>query len=327
MKRSVASPSPSQGEGWGEGRHGTTLGAALASARRRLRRAGIDDADLEAELLLRHALSTAASPSLLAERGQGGEVAPVSRAYLLSRLGQRLEPAAAARFEAYLQRRLAHEPSAYITGHREFYGLDFFVSPATLIPRPETETLVEAAIELVSARDVGAQHAAPLLIADVGTGCGAVAVALACALPGATVLATDASSAALAVAATNAQRHGVADRIVFAQADLLAPLAGPFDLIVANLPYVQLSDWRRLPPEVRDHEPRLALDGGRDGLDQLRRLLRQAPSRLRAGGSVCLEFGAGQEAPLRALAAAAFPNASLAVKPDLAARPRVLVLR
>src|SRR3972149_1312179 len=172
---------------------------------------------------------------------------------------QPLDEAAAARFEAYLQRRLAHEPSAYITGHREFYGLDFLVTPDTLIPRPETETLVDAAIELVTRRAVGAQHAPPLLIADVGAGCGAIAVALARALPDATVYAPPPVAAAR-------------------RAPLPPPRAPPADLIVANLPYVKTDDWRALAPEVRDHEPRLALDGGADGLDLIRRLLEQAPA-------------------------------------------------
>ena len=301
-----------------------TLVHALDQARHRLRAAGIEDADLEAELLLRHALSTAASPSLLAERGQGGEVAQISRAHLFAHLDQPLDEAAAARFEAYLQRRLAHEPSAYITGHREFYGLDFLVTPDTLIPRPETETLVDAAIELVTRRAVGAQHAPPLLIADVGAGCGAIAVALA--LPDATVYALDASPAALAVVAANARRHGVADRVACRQGDLLTPLDAAVDLIVANLPYVKTDDWRDLAPEVRDHEPRLALDGGADGLDLIRRLLAQAPAYLRPGGGLCLEFGDGQEEALLTLGQAAFPQATLSVERDLAGRPRVLVL-
>src|SRR3972149_5859287 len=203
-----------------------TLVHALDQARHRLRAAGVEDADLEAELLLRHALSTAAAPSLLAERGQGGEVAQISRAHLFAHLDQPLDEAAVARFEAYLQRRLAHEPSAYITGHPEFYGLAFLVTPDPLLPRPETETLVDAAIELVTRRAVGAQHAPPLLIADVGAGRGAIAVALAPPPPDATVYALDASSAALAVVVANARRHGVADRVACRQGDQIGRASG-----------------------------------------------------------------------------------------------------
>lgn len=289
---------------------GGTLRAALAAARRRLADAGIEDAGLEAELLLRHALAF----------GDGPAAVP-SRAHLLARLDDPLDAAAAARFQDFLRRRLAHEPSAYIAGHREFYGLDFLVTPATLIPRPETETLVDAALEL--ARDL---CLAPLLVADVGAGCGAVAIAIAHALPQATVIATDVSRAALAVAAANARRHDVQRRVQLLQADLLPPLRRPYDVIVANLPYVKTADWRRLAPEVRDYEPRAALDGGRDGLQQIRRLLQRAPALVRAGGGLCLEFGEGQEAALRAAAAAVFSQAAVQVRADLAGRPRVLIL-
>lgn len=300
---------------------GGTLRAALAEARRRLADAGVEDAGLEAELLLRHALAFGEAPA-----------AVPSRAHLLARLDDPLDAAAAARFQDFLRRRLAREPSAYITGHREFYGLDFLVTPATLIPRPETETLVDAALEL--ARDLcppgpsggSPEGSASLLVADVGAGCGAVAVAIAHALPQATVVATDVSRAALAVAAANARRHGVERRVHLLQADLLPPLRRGYDLIVANLPYVKTADWRRLAPEVRDYEPRAALDGGRDGLLQIRRLLRRAPALLRPGGSACLEFGLGQEAALRAIAASAFPQAAVQVRADLAGRPRVLIL-
>jgi release factor glutamine methyltransferase len=306
-----------------------------------LREARIDDAELEAEVLLRHALTSPAAyttPSPLTER-DGSRGQHPSRAYLLSRLDDAIASEVAARFQSYIQRRLTHEPSAYITGQREFYGLDFFVTPDTLIPRPETETLVEAAIELARSLhplppekgwDEGGAATpanAPLRIADIGTGCGAIAIAVARVLPQAHVCATDASAAALAVAAANARHHGVARRLTFLHGDLLSPLPEPVDLIVANLPYVKRDEMEMLAPELRDHEPRLALDGGQDGLALIRRLLIQAPARLRAGGGLCLEFGDGQSDAVRALAAAAFPNARFEIRADLAGRPRVVVVR
>ncbi len=164
-----------------------------------------------------------------------------------------------------LERRLAHEPTAYIVGRREFYGLDLETTPAALIPRPETELLVREAI---------ARRREPLLIVDVGTGNGAIAVALAVHLPQAALVAIDLSRGALALAVRNARRHGVESRVSFLQADLLAPLAQPADIIVANLPYVCTADWEALPPEIREHEPRCALDGGPDGLREIGRAAR-----------------------------------------------------
>ena len=296
-----------------------TIAAALASARQRLAAAGIDDAQIEAEVLLRHALSG------------------ISRAQLYARLQDALDPDTAARFEALLQRRLAREPSAYITGTREFLGYDFAVSPAVLIPRPETETLIDVAIDAVTAR-FGAPSAqaregshAPqahperaLSIIDVGTGSGVVAVCLALGLPKATVYAIDASRDALAVAAANARRHGVYDRITFIEGDLLEPAPAPVDLIVANLPYVRTADIATLQPEVRDYEPRAALDGGPDGLNLIRRLLEVAPDYLQPGGAVCLEFGDGQADALMSIAGWRFPGALPRVHLDFTGRPRVL---
>ena len=262
----------------------------------------------------------------------GGEV---SRTQLFQRLNDPIDREAAVRFAAYLARRLDHEPSAYITGRREFYGLDFEVTPAVLIPRPETETLVEAAIELAGnfsplspspRAERGRTNPGQTSIADIGTGSGCVAIALASALPDATICALDASPAALEVAKRNASRHGVEKRIVFKESQLLAGLEAPVDLIVANLPYVKTADLAALPPEIRDHEPRLALDGGPDGLDVIRALLAQAPSHVRRGGAVCLEFGDDQEAALIALAARAFVHGRVLTRPDLGGRPRVLVI-
>jgi release factor glutamine methyltransferase len=282
----------------------TTAREAYVSARARLRAAGIDDANFEAELLLRHAL------------GLG-----VNRAALLTRLAEQvaLEQGELDAFEALLLRRLNHEPSAYILGTREFYRLDIEVTPAVLIPRPETETVVDEAIRLARIRHAGS-------VVDVGTGSGAIALALARALPDAAVIATDVSPEALVVARQNAARHGVEKRIAFLQGDLLAPLTQPVDLLVANLPYVTSSDLTALQPEVRDYEPSLALDGGADGLDLVRRLLADATSHLRPHAVLVLEIGAAQGPQAAREAAAAMPAARITVLRDLGGYDRVLVI-
>ena len=282
------------------------LRRALTEARARLDAAGIEDAELEADLLLRHAL--------------GG----LRRAAFFQRLGEGIDTATSARYEALLARRLAHEPSAYITGRREFYGLEFEVTPDVLIPRPETETLVEAVIEL--ANRLPPNRRGPL-IADAGTGSGAIAVALAVSLPRAEVWATEASYAAIEVAAGNARRHGVERRIALRHGDLLLPLAQSVDVIAANLPYVSTHEWAQLEPELREHEPRIALDGGSDGLDLIAALLRQAPRYLRPGGAMVLEFALGQEDAVERLARASLPGATLRLLDDLTHRPRALLAR
>ena len=242
--------------------------------------------------------------------------------------------------DALVARRLDHEPSAYITGVREFYALDFEVTPDVLIPRPETELLVSKAQEWAAG---ASGHFSPypadpsrsamsrrrltdrLSVVDVGTGSGAIAVALARHLPTAGVFATDVSWDALAVARRNARRHGVDGRIAFRHGDLLTPVSCYVDLIIANLPYVTAADPRNLAPEVREHEPPLALLGGEDGLDLVRALLRQAPRYLRPKGAICLEFGAGQADALRELSATYLPDATASMYEDFAGIPRVLV--
>jgi release factor glutamine methyltransferase len=265
---------------------------------------GSEEASLEAELLLAHALST-------------------DRTHLYQRLREALPDDAASAFDALLQRRLAHEPTAYILGRKEFYGLDFDVTPAAIIPRPETETLVELVLEFVAARE--AEH--ETRVVDVGAGCGAVAVALAANLPQAGIVATDVSPQALALARRNAERHQVAERIRFLEGDLLEPLDAPVDVIAANLPYVRSGDFEAAPPEIRQHEPRLGLDGGPDGLRVIERLLRQAPSWLKGGGALFVEIGEEQGEAARRLAAEAFPQARIEVRKDLSALDRVLVVR
>ncbi|MBE0598629.1 MAG: peptide chain release factor N(5)-glutamine methyltransferase [Desulfuromonadales bacterium] len=225
-----------------------------------------------------------------------------------------LSPQELAEFRQRVGRRVRHEPVQYILGRSEFWSLTLRVTPAVLIPRADTEVLVEEALARAPA-------AANLL--DVGTGSGAIAIALAHELPAATVLAVDLSLEALAVAATNAQLNQVADRIVFQRGDLTELPAGPFDLIVSNPPYIPVGEIAALMPEVRDFEPHLALDGGADGLASVRHLARQAPSRLRPGGWLLVEIGVGQAEAAKEL----FLHAALAevfARDDYAGIPRVV---
>ena len=260
-----------------------------------------EEAELDAELLLRRCLR-------------------LDRSGIYRRLSEELSEDQERNYGALVGRRVTHEPTAYILGHKEFFGLDFEVTPAAIIPRPETELLVEFAIAFARQGTSGA----PLTIADIGTGCGAIAVSIAHVLPGAHVIATDISSDALALAQRNAARHGVSDRLDFRCGDLLSPLDGPSGLIVVNLPYVRTQDWLALPPEIRDHEPRAALDGGDDGLRVVERLLQQAPACLRTGGALIAEIGDEQGEEASAIAQDAFPDAIIDVRPDLAGRDRVL---
>jgi len=276
-----------------------TIAAALSSAEVELARAGIDTARLDAEVLLAAALGT----------GRSG---------LFARLRDPLDDAVGRGFESLLARRRAREPVAHILGGREFWSLWFEVAPATLVPRPETEILVESALEMLAA------VARPTIL-DAGTGSGCIAVALACERRDARVTAIDISEAALAVAGRNAERHGVAERIEFVRADLagFAPGAG-FDLLVSNPPYIPRGDIERLEPEVSRWEPRGALDGGEDGLRLIAALLQRAPALLNPGGGLAVEIGAGQADAALALARAA-GFAAARVRPDYAGIARVLL--
>jgi release factor glutamine methyltransferase len=216
-------------------------------------------------------------------------------------------------YQALVRHRASGYPLPYLTGRVEFYGLEFEVTPETLIPRPETETLVDLALAHRTAT-----------VADVGAGCGCITVALAAHMPNATIYAIEIAPAALAVARRNVGRHGVAARVRLLIGDVLTPLPGPVHLIVSNPPYVSTGDCASLPVSVRDHEPRLALDGGPDGLSVIRRLLAQAPAKLRPGGRLLIEIGSDQGDAAGRLAYTFFPQATIRVHPDLAGRDRVL---
>ncbi|HTY85040.1 MAG TPA: peptide chain release factor N(5)-glutamine methyltransferase [Silvibacterium sp.] len=238
-----------------------------ALARGSVRLGGLDTARRDAELLLMHAIGC-------------------DRAYLLAHSETALTQEEAAAYEEWLARRARNEPIQYIVGEQEFFGLKFRVTPDVLIPRPETEYLVEAAL-------ARADRDAHLRIADIGTGSGSIAIALAHALPNAEVDALDISPAALNVARENAETYGVASRIHFVESDLLAKVGGKcFDLIVSNPPYV--AEGESLEPQVRDFEPASALFAGADGLDAYRRLIPQAGVALKVGGWLLMEIGHGQ---------------------------------
>jgi release factor glutamine methyltransferase len=222
-----------------------------------------------------------------------------------------------ATYRATIARRARHEPVAYLVGHRGFLDLDFTVDGRTLIPRPETEVLVEEALA------VATRWPRPR-IADVGTGSGAIAVSLAVHLPQASIYALDRSAGALEVARLNAQRYNVAQRITFVQGNLLAPLAVPVELIVANLPYVSTAEYAALAPDIRLYEPREALLAGADGLDAIRSLLNVACPHLVDDGVLLLEIGAGQGEAVSALAARAFPGAQVVLLTDYTRRDRVV---
>ena len=220
-----------------------------------------------------------------------------------------------------MERRLLREPLAYILQYKEFYGVNLLVNPNVLIPRPETECLVEHALFMA----LMGMETPELVIADVGTGTGAIAVNLALHLPAARIFAVDCADEVLDVAAYNIRAHNVADRVALGKGDLLEPVPEPVDLILANLPYIPTDRLPNLQPEVRQ-EPKLALDGGPDGLDLIRRLLMQAPGKLKEHGIILLELDPEQVPAVDALARELFPGAELSVEKDLAQRDRIFAI-
>jgi release factor glutamine methyltransferase len=277
----------------------TSYGAALATARAALKAAGNVSAALDARLLM-------------------ADAAGLDMATLIARADDRLPVLAEAAFAAHLRRRLDGEPVARIVGEKEFWGLAFQVNAATLVPRPETETLVEAVIAEARRR-----FPPRITICDLGTGSGAILIALLTELPEARGIGTDLSENALGAARQNADRLGVAGRIRFQQADFAAGPDGPFDVVVSNPPYVPSAAIAALDREVRDHDPRLALDGGPDGLAAYRTILARADRLLADGGLLAFEVGHDQGDAVAALCAAA-GFAGVAVHKDLAGIGRVV---
>lgn len=277
-----------------------TIKALLAWTADHFAKKGLDSPRLDAELLLAHVLHC-------------------KRIDLIVRYDEQPNDTERAAFRQLVEKRLGRCPTAYLVGVREFYLLPFEVTSAVLIPRPDTETLVDAAIEFLKKRPT------PTAL-DVGTGSGCVAVSVATAAKAATVTAVDVSPDAVAVAGRNAKRNNVADRIRFLTGNLFAPLqpGSTFDLIVSNPPYIPPSEIETLMPEVRDHEPRVALDGGTDGLAFYRRLTAEAKQWLKPGGMLMVEIGHTQGDAVRSLFQSAGFTSSKVVK-DRAGRPRVVI--
>ena len=289
-----------------------TVGEAVREAAARLRVSGSRSPRLDAELLLAAALG-------------------VERTGLLRAPERELTADEARRLEGYVARREAHEPVAYIRGRRAFRTLELEVSPAVLIPRPETETLVDVALEVLAAVPVRADGAAEYepRVLDVGTGSGCIALALAAEDPFVRVTAVDVDEAAADVARRNAARLGLGGRVEVLVSDLLAGLAPDawFDLVVSNPPYVPAGEYEALEINVRGYEPRLALHGGTDGLDVYRRLLPQAACALLPGGTLAVEVGAGESEAVAELFAATGMYEPARVRADLAGIPRVVWAR
>ena len=277
-----------------------TIGRLLQWSEGFFREKGIETPRLDAEVLLAHVLEK-------------------PRIYLYVHYDQPLDPEELAAYRGFVRRRAAREPVAYLVGEREFMGLTFAVSPAVLVPQPDTEALVSEARNRL-------QGKSGVRIADVGTGSGAIALSLLHALPELTAAVVDVSAAALKVARENADRFGLTDRVMFYEGDLLAPLLGQtFDAVLSNPPYIPRGDIAALPPEVQA-EPRLALDGGADGLDFYRRLVREAAAFLCPDGFLAVEAGRGEAVVISELARTNGWT-EVEITKDLAGIDRVVTMR
>lgn len=254
---------------------------------------------LDARLLLQHTLQ-------------------VNHSYLVAHREQELTLTQQQQYQSLLQRAQNAEPIPYLTGQINFYGLEFIVNPAVLIPRPETEQLITIAVARGQSRH-------PLHIVDVGTGSGCLAICLALQLPQATIEAVDISPPALEVARQNARRHAPG-RIQFHQGNLLEPIHAPIDLLIANLPYVTDAEWTMLDDGVKLHEPSIALKGGIDGFDLIRTCLQQAAEKLQAGGTLLFEIGWQQGTQAEVIARDYFPSAQIEVTADYAGNDRILAV-
>lgn len=301
--------------------HEVDLRSALKEGLARLREADVPSSTLATELLLMHVLGR-------------------DRAWMYAHPEHLLAPPETESYFALIERRATGEPTQYLTGRQEFWGLEFEVTPAVLIPRPETEHVIEVALERLGEErgiSINMRTGAPspmLPIADVGTGSGCIAVALARELPHAKIFATDISTEALAVAQRNAGRHGVSDRIEFVRTDLLGGPLGRqratrdevqlFDLIVSNPPYVAVNEADELPREVRDHEPATALFGGPTGIEMYERLIEEAADLLATRGSLVLELGYNCADALRAILSRQGAWVNVSLTKDLAGIPRVI---
>ncbi len=281
----------------------TPIGRALASAVRRLRESGSETPQLDAQLILSHVLHR-------------------NRTWLFAHHEDELSARHARTFSELIVRRMNHEPVAYLIRRREFYGLEFYVDRRVLIPRPETELLVDAVLAQLQMR----RYPQPC-VADVGTGSGAIAISVAKNATAACLYGLDLSRDALAVAQRNVARHRLREQVHLLASDLLDALPAPVDVIAANLPYISRGEYETLAPSIRRFEPKLALEAGSDGLNEIARLLQQAPDCLNAGGSIFLEIGSTQGEAVLALVAQHLPQASFTeLRKDYNGRDRLVVV-
>ena len=288
-----------------------TIREAKIIGLKKLKRASGNEAAIDAEILLAHVLK-------------------ISREELLTHDERRVPAFALAKFNALIARRAKHEPVAYLTGHKEFYGLHFAVNKHTLIPRPETELIVEEALKLIGSANHAPRATSHALIIDVGTGSGAIAVAIAKNAPDAVVIATDISKAALKLAALNAITNDVGDQIIFERADLLGlkngrPTIFETAVITANLPYLPTKVWQKAMPDVKKFEPKSALVGGQDGLKYYDELFHQIVERNIKAKIIC-EIDPSQKRSFPRLAKRHFPGAAVEIKNDLAGLPRMAIV-
>ena len=281
----------------------TPVGRALVSAVQRLHEAGCENPRLDAQVLLAHVL------------GQ-------ERSWLFAHHDYLLSEEEAEQYTELVARRMCREPVAYLIGRKEFYGLEFLVDRRVLIPRPETELLVDLALA-----HVRSQRNRRVVVADVGTGSGAIAITIAVHAPEARVYGLDVSPEALAVARRNGLRLSAENQVTFLQSDLLDALPEPADLIVANLPYVTAEEYQGLAPDIREYEPRLALEAGSEGLDVIERLLHQVVAHLKPNGIVLLEIGSGQGEAVAKLAKSMRPRPSyVGLRRDYSGQVRLVTL-
>jgi release factor glutamine methyltransferase len=280
---------------------GASVSDAVRMMAQSFRLAGIEQPEVDARILIGHALH-------------------LGRAQILSQSGRVLEAREVSAINALAARRLRREPVSRILGRREFWSLTLDISPDVLDPRPETETVVEAALDFVTR---GGLRLERLRVLDIGTGSGALLLALLGELPDAIGIATDVSVAALEIARGNAERNHLSARATFVACNMADGVQGPFDLIVSNPPYIARAEIATLAPEVRDYDPAMALDGGADGLDAYRLIANDARRLLATGGRLFVELGVGQEGAVRSLLTKAGLNAGEA-RPDLAGIPRAL---
>ena len=286
-----------------------TLTQALQHSARIFSLNNMEDSHIEARILLGHILM-------------------MSPAQLYTEPERTLNQKQVNILQQLIERRLRREPAAYIVKHKEFYGTGFYVDSRVLIPRPETETLVEEALEFaISRTNHSSSSTKPLLVADVGTGCGAIAISLALNIPGIKIYATDISPSALDVARLNCEHHNVVEKITLLEGNLLEPVPEPVDLIAANLPYIKGPELACLSPEICNYEPRVAIDGGQDGLSQIRQLLKQAKGKIHPEGLLLLEIGQKQEKSVVSIINHYFPKASHEFVTDLSGTKRMVKAR